>query len=489
VIAGTAAAAPVVGVAEDATKYASDGGASLYTKMKGYGLSSNRISVFWDYTKPTTIPEKAYLDKVVPAAMAANVQLVFAIYADPRVSGAATAVSGGGTDAFCNYAVQIAKTYPSVTKIIIGNEPNQPRFWRPQFNADGSPVAGAAYETLLAAGYDFLKAADPSIRVIGLALSNHGNDDYKAKSNVSTSPVRFIQQVGSAYRASGRKRPLMDAVAMHPYPNLSTDSLTQGIPWPNVGVANLDRFKQAIWDAFHGTAQRTIEQGLPIRITEVGWQVGVPQPFSYAYTGRENVATTDEATQSTIYTQLLQLLACDPSVQDVLFFHLIDESPLEGYQSGLVRADWSTRPSFSAVHDLIAQTAGRCQGALVPWRHSTSVIGASARIGTLGRSVPVVVNADESVRVVAAIVRVPRRGSISPAAVAQRLANGNEPQVNNVRLLSSRAYWKTTVRVPLAGLLPGSYVVAVQVAAELAPGRTTIFLGPRFSTPVFRVIG
>src|SRR5205823_8235379 len=66
-LAGAAAAAPVVGVSEDATKYASDGGASLYAKMKGYGLSSNRISVFWDYTKPTTIPEKQYLDKVVPA--------------------------------------------------------------------------------------------------------------------------------------------------------------------------------------------------------------------------------------------------------------------------------------------------------------------------------------------------------------------------------------------------------------------------------------
>ena len=49
---------------------------------------------------------------------------------------------------------------------------------------------------------------------------------------------------------------------------------TEGYPWPNAGVTNLDRIKQAVWDAFRGTAQTTFEQGLRIRLDEVGWQVG-----------------------------------------------------------------------------------------------------------------------------------------------------------------------------------------------------------------------
>src|SRR5205085_12484444 len=59
--------------------------------------------------------------------------------------------------------------------------------------------------------------------------------------------------VGAAYYASGRARPIMDAFAYHPYPGSSADSLDKGLPWPNASVANLDRIKQAVWDAFHGT--------------------------------------------------------------------------------------------------------------------------------------------------------------------------------------------------------------------------------------------
>ena len=153
----------------------------------------------------------------------------------------------------------VAKRYPQVRRFIIGNEPNQPRFWRPQF-VHFKPVAGAAYERLLAACYDTLKAVDPTLQVIGFGLSPRGNDKPHAKSNVSTSPMRFLAQAAAAYRASGRRTPLMDALAVHPYPNpnAAADPPTVGYPSPfNYGVPNIDRVEQAVWDGFHGTAQPT----------------------------------------------------------------------------------------------------------------------------------------------------------------------------------------------------------------------------------------
>ena len=80
-----------------------------------------------------------------------------------------------------------------------------------------------------------------------------GNDRPHARSNVSTSPVRFLAALGAWYRASGRELPLMDGLSFHPYPNRATDPLERGYAWPNAGFVNLDRIKQAVWDAFAGT--------------------------------------------------------------------------------------------------------------------------------------------------------------------------------------------------------------------------------------------
>src|SRR5262249_19354982 len=141
---------------------------------------------------------------------------------------------------------------------------NQPRFWQPQFSTSGAALSGAAYEPLLAASYDALKSVDPSINVIGIGLSPRGNDDPLAKSNVSISPVRFINDVGIAYRASGPTKPTMDQPGSPPHPNQNTAPPLKGYPWPKAGLPNLDRIKQAVWDAFNGTAQPVFaERGKP----------------------------------------------------------------------------------------------------------------------------------------------------------------------------------------------------------------------------------
>ena len=61
------------------------------------------------------------------------------------------------------------------------------------------------------------------------------------------------------------------------------------------GFVNLDRVKQALWDAFDGTAQPTTLNGLRLHLDEVGWQVDTSR-FT-GYQGRENVPVTDELTR------------------------------------------------------------------------------------------------------------------------------------------------------------------------------------------------
>src|SRR5439155_2826809 len=99
-----------------------------------------------------------------------------------------------------------------------------------------------------------------------------------------------------------------------PYPNKNTDALMKGYDWPNAGVPNLDRVKQAFWDAFHGTGQKTFEDGLKMNLDEVGWQVAIIPEARSAYFGAESVPAIPEATQASIYAAVIRLVACDPSV-------------------------------------------------------------------------------------------------------------------------------------------------------------------------------
>ena len=108
----------------------------------------------------------------------------------------------------------------------------------------------------------------------------------------------------------------MDELSFHPHPNADTDQLETGYAWPNAGIPNLARIKQAVWDAFHGTAQPTFEEaGMPdgpvrtlkMRLNEVGWQVSIPPASRAAYYGVESVVTTDEGTQAAIYGNLIPL--------------------------------------------------------------------------------------------------------------------------------------------------------------------------------------
>jgi len=293
----------------------------------------------------------------------------------------------------------------------------------------------------------------------------------------------------------------MDQLAFHPYPTPSSadDPLTKGYQWPNAGVPNLGRIKQAFWDAFQGTAQPTFAEAgggarrlasssaAPVTfvLDETGWQTAIPGAERPAYIGLENSKTVTETVQAKIYGDLIRRVECDPGVASLNFFHLVDEVALAGFQSGLIRADGSHRPSYDSVKAAIADTGGECFGREATWRHLTTVDGAgagfSARVQTrYGFGV----TADEGARFRAGIFRAGGKRGLAERdrdAIGSALARSGAGAGLVSRTSGAvRAYWQNDVEFAVRSLAPGRYVYAVRIAAETNPSRRTVLVGEPF---------
>jgi hypothetical protein len=447
--------------------------------MVSVGLRQSLLTVRFRPSDPTAIPDRDALDTAVAAASAAGLRVALAVYPYPPRE---LAAGVGSPAAFGEWVGALARRYPQVRRFVVGNEPNQSAFLRPQF-AGGRNVSAAAAGRYLAAGYDALKAVDPGITVVGLGLSPRGNDDPHAPSNSSTSPLRFIAALGRWYRSSGRTAPLMDELSFHPYPRLALDPLERGYTWPNAGFVDLDRIRQGLWDAFHGTGQPTTVDGLRLSLDEVGWQVGTQGRPGYA--GAENVPVTTEAAQARVYGSLVRLAACEPDVAAVNFFGFRDDGLRSGFQAGLFRADGSPRPSADAVRVAVAE-AGRSCVARAPWQPRRGVTGAAVGGAALLAHTPVAAGTPLSLTASASAVEgataqaflqragppaATRAGAPAPAArtvAASRTAVVHPP--GGVRL-----------RIDLPrGLAPGRYVVAVRLTAEGDRARASVALGVPF---------
>jgi hypothetical protein len=387
--AGGASAEPLrYGVADDWPKFHPCGDV-WWTSVRDIGYQDLRLTVQWDGTE--TIPFVGNIQAAVDCALLNNVRPILAVYpARPSLIGS----NDSAQAAFASFVGLVGTAFPLVTNFVVGNEPNVNRFWQPQF-VGGVDAAGADYEHTLAKSYDTLKTVRPDATVWGPATSSRGNDNPYASSNPSHSPVLFIKDMGDAYRASARTTPIFDEFDMHPYPPAQdTDAFSKPFHSPQAGAANLDRIKQALWDAFHGTGQPTpAEQPgldsvptLPIDLDEAGSQT-VVAGHDAAYTDSpESIHPISEELQAKHYTDLMEIAACDPAVKTLLFFPLIDEPDVHnGFQSGSLFADLGHKLSYDAIKAKIASTGGLCQGGItgVPqaWQHTDSVVGARATFG------------------------------------------------------------------------------------------------------------
>jgi hypothetical protein len=283
---------------------------------------------------------------------------------------ATTPLTEGAQQDFASYAAAIVHAAPSITRVIVGNEPNLNRFWLPQFNLDGTSAAPAAYLSLLARTYDALKAVSPNVRVYGGAVSPRGTDRPDGI-RPTHSPTTFIQGLGAAYRASGRNRPVMDAYVQHVYADNSSQSPTVAHPnTTSIGVADYGKLVALLGEAFDGTAQRG--STLPIVYGEFGVETQIPASRETLYTGQEpaTIKPVDEATQATYYQQALSLAFCQPNVTAILLFPARDEEAHAGWQSGIYYVDGTPKSSRPRVVASLKRATGgsvtRCPGLQLP---------------------------------------------------------------------------------------------------------------------------
>jgi len=372
------------GAADDASKFADDGGTWFYDELGGASLTQNRWTVAFDPANPTAINELPFLERAAPKAQEAGVRIILVLFS----------LKGSAHDPvqFCSWAKHVVETVNQwgIHDFVVGNEVNTRLYWSPQKDGAGRDVAAPAYFNLLANCYDAIHASDPDANVIGMGLSP------RASTPESNEPLVFLRDVGRAYRASGRTAPIMDQLSVHPYPNPGnpTDGPEVGYANPDrFGVSNLDRVKQAVYDAFNGTGQTTTLNGLTFVIDEIGWQTDTS---AYpGYVNAENVQVVSEQQQADrIKTMVTKYFACDPTVTSVQLFLLVDEKFRNGrdesgqyvgggWQSGLVTAGGEgvsqAKTSYAKAAALFAAGRAACTGQPITWSPSKPGISATLR--------------------------------------------------------------------------------------------------------------
>ncbi len=318
----------VIGVHDDRIKWTERPSPILGT-MQALGLGGMRVTLEWRRGKRNlTGPDHDALRRAV-AAHHQGVRIVLGVFGRARDAPRQPAAR----EDYCRFVRNVVVRYGEVRDVVIWNEVNSRTFWQPR------DTAPAGYAALLARCWDLLHGAVPGVNVLTSTAPSHD-------------PAVFIREVGAAYRASGRGRPLFDAVGHNPY-SLFPGEAPTARHGNHIGQGDYDRLVAVLDESFAGTAQPPA----PIWYLENGFQTTTAgKRRRMHYSGRENIARTlDPAKQADQIAAALRLAHCQPRVAAFFNFLLVDERLLGGWQSGLLWADWRRKPAFEAYRAAIAE--------------------------------------------------------------------------------------------------------------------------------------
>jgi hypothetical protein len=310
-----AAAAPglLLGVDDDSLKWYAHT-SSLLSIYRTLDLGAVRVTVNW----PADASARTELQRVASAGR--SIRIVLAVTG----SAEAPPLDAASRNDYCGYTASILRRFPWIHDVAIWTEPNSSAFWKPRAGAAG------AYEALLATCWDALHAAQPAANVIATSAPHARPGDWYAA-------------LGKAYRASGRTQPIFDTVGHNAYPDTSAEPPAARHAHA-IDEGDLDRLVKALRRAF-GVIP-------PIWYLEDGFQSGGGPPlYSGVETDRRPVSEDVQAAQ---LAAAVRLAYCQPGVTGFFNFELRDDASLAGWQSGLLRPDWSPKPAFAAYLQAIA---------------------------------------------------------------------------------------------------------------------------------------
>jgi hypothetical protein len=378
-LAGSAGASPnlFVGFSDDALKYEPSFAAPI---ARDLGAQAFRVTLLWQRGQTDLSPvDVADFDRMV--AGSGGMRIVVAVYGRSNTDAPTDEAS---REQYCGFVRNLLARYPEINDVVIWNETNKQFFWKPQFNADGSSAAPAAYAALLARCWDVLHAFRPEVNLIAAATSPRGNDRPLARSNVSHSPGAFIRKLGKAFRELGRTQRFLDTVGHHGYGWNAAERpfKRHGRGTGTISEGDLAELIAALKEAFAGTAQP-----LPGQCADTGWCVGiwymemgyqslVDDAKRHLYTGRESDdgAVPDDAgapgwdgearpvseaspapDQSTQIIDSLRLAYCQPFVDAYFNLQLWDEHDLARWQSAPLWYDRTPKDSYGAFRQGIGE--------------------------------------------------------------------------------------------------------------------------------------
>ena len=186
----------------------------------------------------------------------------------------------------------------------------------------------------------------------------------------------------------------MDGFSFHPYPNLATDPLARGYPWPNAGFVNLDRDQAGALGRVRRHRAADDARRAPA-LPRRGGLAGRHDRARGLHRRARTSPVTSERAQAAIYGELVRRAVCDPDIAQVNIFGFRDDPLRTGFQAGLHRVDGTPRPAAAAVGAAIASTScpTRADGAGEP---SRTVVGLKRpRVAAAPGSVVVRLAADE----------------------------------------------------------------------------------------------
>ncbi|TML26702.1 MAG: hypothetical protein E6G26_11165 [Actinobacteria bacterium] len=346
--AALASANMFMGAAEDEGRNADPQVAMTKMELaKAAGFDTIRITANWSTGENAVPPDQLQaLQSIAAAGLFLDIRIIATVM---PIGSRVTPLTATAKAQFARFSADLVRRVPSIREYIIGNEPNLNRYWLPQFGPSGDDVAAPGYVQLLARTYDAMKAVDPKVFINGGSVSPRGID-RPGTGRDTHSPTAFITDMGIAYRAMKRTRPIMDGFAFHPYGESSSTSPsfvhTIGT---SLGLADYPKLVSLLGKAFNGTAQKG--STLPIVYDEYGVDTQIPVAKRSFYGGTEPATTkpVTEGVQAAYYDEALRMAACQPTVRGFLIFHVTDETDFNRWQSGVYYADGTPKSSRATV--------------------------------------------------------------------------------------------------------------------------------------------